>query len=110
MRDQMTKETRAHEIVQIALDESWPPVVEYVRQCAAMLGKAIAEGQAKGEFGPGDPSALGWQACQACIVIQDPTAIAQCAAIRPDFRPESPVEFALRALANRDPPAPLKES
>jgi AcrR family transcriptional regulator len=110
MRAQMTNATRAHEIVQVALDENWPPIVEYIRQCAAMLGEAIAQGQAKGEFGPGDPVELGWQTCQACIVIHDPTAIAQCAAIRPDFRPESAVDFVLRALSNRGPPAPLKES
>jgi len=107
MRDQMTNAERAHEIVQIAIDEYWPPIADYIRECAAMLGEAIAKGQASGEFGPGDPAELGWQACQACIVIHDPTAIAQCAAIRPDFRPETAIDFVLRALANHTPPAPL---
>ena len=44
MRDQMTQETRVHEIVQIAMDENWPPIVDYISKCAAMLGEAIAAG------------------------------------------------------------------
>jgi len=55
MRDQMTDEARAHEIVKVAVDEIWPPIVDYLHKCAAMLAEAIAEGQTAGEFGPGDP-------------------------------------------------------
>jgi AcrR family transcriptional regulator len=110
MRDQMTHETRVHEIVQIAMEENWPPIVDYIGKCAAMLGEAIAEGQGSGEFGPGDPLELGWQTCQACIIIHDPTMIARCAVIRPDARPEQTIAFALRALSNRSPPLPLPES
>jgi len=36
--------------------------------------------------------------------------IAQCPAIRPETRPEHAVDFALRALANPRPPAPITES
>ena len=110
MRDQMTQETRVHEIVQIAMDENWPPIVDYISKCAAMLGEAIAAGQASGEFGPGDPVELGWQTCQACVIIHDPTMIAQCAVIRPEARPEQTIAFALRALSNRDPSLPKPES
>src|SRR5260370_15352028 len=41
MRDQMTDHARAHEIVQIACDESWPPIADYLHKCAAMLADAI---------------------------------------------------------------------
>jgi hypothetical protein len=75
---------------------------DYLHKCAAM--------QAAGEFGPGDPKELGWQTLQACVVIQDPTMIAQCPAIRPEARPEHAIDFALRALANPRPPAPIPES
>jgi len=37
MRDQMTDHARVHEIVQIAVDEDWPPIVAYLHQCAALL-------------------------------------------------------------------------
>jgi hypothetical protein len=36
--------------------------------------------------------------------------IAQCPAIRPEARPEHAIDFALRALANPRPPAPIPES
>ena len=110
MRDQMIDQARVHEIVQIAMDETWPPIVDYLHKCAAMLAEAIAEGQATGEFGPGDPNQLGWQTLQACVIIHDPTMIAHCPAIRPEARPEQAVDFALRALANLRPPAPIPET
>ncbi len=110
MRDQMTDHARVHEIVQIAVDENWRPIVDYLSECAAMLAEAIAEGQAAGEFGPGDPKELGWRTLQACVIIQNPTMIAQCPAIRPETRPEHAVDFALRALSNQRPPAPIPET
>jgi AcrR family transcriptional regulator len=110
MRDQMTDQARVHEIVQIAMDETWPPIVDYLHKCAAMLAETIAEGQATGEFGPGDPKELGWQTLEACVIIHDPTMIAHCPAIRPEARPEQAVDFALRALANLRPPAPIPET
>ena len=110
MRDQMTDHARVHEIVQIACDEIWPPIIDYLHACAAMLAETIAEGQAAGEFGPGDPMALAWQTLQACVIIQNPTMFAQCPAIRPETRPEHAVDFVLRALANPRPPAPIPGS
>jgi tetracycline repressor-like protein len=110
MRDQMTDEARAHEIGKIAVDEIWPPIVDYLHKCAAMLAEAIAEGQAAGEFGPGDPKDLGWRTLHACVIIHDPTMIAQCPAIRPEAGPEHAIGFALRALANLRPPAPIPET
>ena len=108
MRDQMTDHARAHEIVQVAMDQTWPPIVDYIHKCADMLAGAIAEGQKAGEFGPGDPKELGWQTLQACLAIHDPALIVQCPVIRPEARPEQAVEFALRALMNRAPPRPLR--
>ena len=110
MRDQMTDHARVHEVVQIACDEIWPPIVDYLNKCAAMLAETIAEGQASGEFGPGDPGELAWRSLQACVIIQNPTMIAQCPAIRPETRPEHVVDFVLRALANPRPPEPIPET
>ena len=110
MRDQMTDHARVHEVVQIACDEVWPPIVDYLHKCAAMLADVIAEGQSTGEFGPGDPKELGWRTLQACVIIENPTMIAQYPTIRPETRPEHAVEFALRALSNKDPPEPIPET
>jgi AcrR family transcriptional regulator len=110
MRDQMTADSRAYEIVEVAVEQKWPPIIDYLHKCAAMLGEAIAEGQAAGEFGPGDPLELGWMTLQSCVVIHDPTLIPSCTIIRPDFKPEEAIDFALRALANLRPPAPIPET
>ena len=110
MRDQMTDHARVHEVVQIACDEIWPPIVDYLHKCAAMLADVIAEGQSTREFGPGDPKELGWRTLQACVIIENPTMIAQCPTIRPETRPQHAVEFALRALSNKDPPGPIPET
>jgi AcrR family transcriptional regulator len=110
MRDQMTAESRAYEIVEVAATENWPPIIDYLGRCAAMLAEAIADGQASGEFGPGDPLELGWMTMQACVVIHDPTLIPSCTVIRPKARPEEAIHFALRALANPNPPPPLAGS
>ena len=52
MRDQMTDHARVHEVVQIACDEVWPPIVDYLHKCAAMLADVIAEGQSTGSSVP----------------------------------------------------------
>ena len=110
MRDQMIQEMRAHEVVKMALDENWPPIHAYLEQCVALVAGAIAEGQAACEFGPGDPLELAWLTLGSCILIHDPTMIAQCAEVRPEARPEDTIHFALRALANPNPPPPLAGS
>jgi AcrR family transcriptional regulator len=104
MRDQMTGEARAHEIVKVAVDEVWPPIVHYLHSCAAMLAEAIAEGQAAGEFGPGDPMLLGKRTMDACAGVLHPTLIAKCSDDDPDRDARGVVAFALRALANKNPP------
>ncbi len=110
MRDQLTADNRAYEIVEEAVEQKWPPIIDYLHKCAAMLAEAIAEGQASGEFGPGDPLQLGWMTLQSCVVIHDPTLIPSCTIIRPEAKPEEAVDFALRALANLRPPAPIPET
>ena len=57
-RDQMTHEKRVHEVVAVAMEESWPPIDEFLQACAGLIGDLVAEGQAAGEFGPGDPMRL----------------------------------------------------
>jgi AcrR family transcriptional regulator len=110
MRDQMTADNRVYEIVEVAVEKKWPPIIDYLHECAAMLAEAIAEGQAMGEFGPGDPLELGWMTLQSSVVIHDPTLIPSCTIIRPEFKPEWAVDFALRALANPRPPPPIPET
>ena len=101
MRDQMINEARVHEIVDIAIRDHWAPIDDYQAEVAGIIGALVAEGQAAGEFGPGDPAELGLLTLCACAGFHHPMLIAYCE--RPDsaYRPEQIVEFALRALAKR---------
>ncbi len=110
MRDQMLNQSRVHEIVDVALSEQWPAIDEFHQRCAEIIARLIVEGQARGEFGPGDPAKLGMQTLVACAAIYHPTLIAQCPDPDMALPPEEIIAFALRALANqspdREPPRP----
>ncbi len=103
MRDQMLNQSRVHEIVDVALNEQWPAIDEFHQRCTEIVAQLVAEGQTRGEFGPGDPAMLGMQTLVACAAIYHPTLIAQCPESAPGMRPEDVVDFALRALANPKP-------
>ena len=102
MRAQMTAEQRVHEIVDMAMSERWPSIAAYEEAIAAVLGALVAEGQERGEFGPGDPAELGWLTLCSCAGIHHPHMIALYADEPPG--PEQIVSFAMRALSN---PLPL---
>ncbi len=104
MRDQMVNEKRVHEVVDIAMAESWSSIDDFIERCAALIGGLVAEGQHAGEFGPGDPAMLGMLALQATIIIHHPTMIAQCMGDDPNAEAEAIIAFALRALTNKTSP------
>ena len=107
MRDQMVNEKRVHEIVDVAIQERWAPIDAYEESLVGILAELIAEGQAKGEFGPGDPAMLGLQTLCACSGIHHPTLIALYDAPDCSPTPAEIADFALRALANPDPVTPV---
>jgi AcrR family transcriptional regulator len=107
-RDQMTHQKRVHEVVAVAMEENWGAIQEFLNACDALVGELVAEGQAAGEFGPGDPMLLGKRTMDACAGVLHPTLIAKCSDDDPDRDARGVVAFALRALANKNPPlAPL---
>ncbi|HEY1944488.1 MAG TPA: TetR/AcrR family transcriptional regulator [Roseiarcus sp.] len=110
MRDQMTNQSRVHEIVDVALREKWPSIETFHAGCATLAAALVAEGQAKGDFGPGDPAVLGMQTLLACASIYHPTLIAQCPEEEMPVRTEEIIAFALRALANQHPPSVNEEA
>ena len=109
MRDQMLNQSRVHEIVDVALHEKWPAIETFHENCATLVAGMVAEGQAAGEFGPGDPGLMGMQTLLACASIYHPTLIAQCPEDEIGMRTGGIIAFALRALANQRPPA-IEES
>jgi AcrR family transcriptional regulator len=105
MRSQMTSEARAHEVVEMAINEQWDAVATHHRQCVGFLAEIIVRGQAAGDFGPGDPGKLADAVMSACVAILHPTLIAACAQQSPPPNPEDTIAFALRALENQKPAA-----
>jgi AcrR family transcriptional regulator len=103
-RDQMTHEKRVHEVVAVAMEENWGAIEEFLHNCDILIGELVAEGQATGEFGPGDPALLGKRTMDACAGILHPTLIAECSGDDVDGDAQEVVAFALRALANKNPP------
>jgi AcrR family transcriptional regulator len=102
-RDQMTHEKRVHEVVAVAMEENWGVIEQFLQACDALIGELVAEGQAAGEFGPGDPVLLGKRTMDACAGVLHPTLIAQCSGDDIDADAQAVVAFALRALANKIP-------
>jgi AcrR family transcriptional regulator len=102
LRDQMTNHKRVYEVVAVALEEDWPAIEEFLAASKAIVAGLVAEGQASGEFGPGDAAMLGEMTMAASAAIHHPTLIAHCSG---DAEAEALVAFAIRALANKNPPA-----
>ena len=111
-REQMTNEKRVHEVVAVAMEQNWTAIEEFLGACDAVVAGLVGEGQASGEFGPGDPILLGRRTMDACAGILHPTMIAECRGDESDAdidaNAQGVVDFALRALANKNPPAPLQ--
>jgi AcrR family transcriptional regulator len=103
MRDQMLNQSRVHEIVDVAIAENWPAIEAFKQDTCAIVVGLVVEGQGLGEFGPGDPTLLAAQAMCACAGVHHPTLIAQMRGSPSHVPPEAVVDFALRALANKEP-------
>jgi AcrR family transcriptional regulator len=103
-RDQMTNQKRVHEVVAVAMEQNWGAIEEFLHECDLIIAALVREGQANGEFGPGDPILLGKRTMDACAGILHPTLIAECGGDEPEIEAQGVIDFALRALGNRNPP------
>jgi AcrR family transcriptional regulator len=99
MCDQMLNQSRVHEIVDVAIHENWSAIETFKHDLSAIVAELIAEGQSRGEFGPGEPLSLAAQALCACAGVHHPTLIAQFRNSPTAVPPADVVDFALRALS-----------
>jgi AcrR family transcriptional regulator len=104
-RDDLTNHERVHEMVVVAMDENWAAIHAFIQTCKGLVQKLIVEGQAAGEFGPGDPAQLAELAFGACASVLYPMMIAKCAAEgrsveEIDMLAQGLVGFTLRALSS----------
>jgi AcrR family transcriptional regulator len=91
---------KLHEMVEIAMEESWDVCVAHMLRITETIGAVIAEGAASGEFeAPDVPLAAGC-ACTAMMRFFHPQMIAQCAN-KPGPSLDQMIDFVLAGLAPR---------
>jgi AcrR family transcriptional regulator len=72
-------DSKLHEMVEIAMEESWEVCVAHMETITQTIGGVIAEGAASGEFEVADVSTAAMCACTAMMRFFHPQMIAQCA-------------------------------
>ena len=90
-------ERKLHEMVQVALDEDWPIVTEYVQAMRMLMARIVADGAASGEFAAIDP-AQGAALVQASTICYcHPRLMVECQD-KPVPSCDEMIDFCLRAL------------
>jgi AcrR family transcriptional regulator len=93
-------DSKLHEMVEIAMQESWEVCVAHMEQITQTIGGVIAEGAASGEFEVDDLPLTATCACTAMMRFFHPQMIAQCAN-KPGPSIDQMIDFVLAGLAPR---------
>lgn len=93
---------KMHEMVAVALAESWSVVRDHIFRMDAIMAQVIADGMAAGEFRQGDPATLA--RCVHCSVMRfcHPQLIVECADI-PEPTLDKMIEFIMAGLGCQKP-------
>jgi AcrR family transcriptional regulator len=93
-------DSKLHEMVEIAMEESWEVCVAHVQTLTEMIGGVIAQGVASGEFETPDVPLAAMCTCTAMIAYFHPQMIAQSQK-KPHPPIDQMVDFLLAGLAAR---------
>ena len=93
-------DSKLHEMVAIAMEESWDVCVAHMELIGQTVGTVIAEGVASGEFAVDDVHTAALSTCSAMIRFFHPQMIAQCEN-KPGPSLEQMIDFVLSALSPR---------
>jgi len=93
-------DSKLHEMVAIAMEESWEVCVAHMELIGQTVGAVIAEGVASGEFEVSDVRTASLCTCSAMIRFFHPQMIAQCAN-KPGPSLEQMIDFVVAALSPR---------
>jgi AcrR family transcriptional regulator len=93
-------DSKLHEMVEIAMEESWEVCVAHMERITETIGGVIAEGAASGEFEVADVRLTAMCACTAMMRFFHPQMIAQCAN-KPGPSIDEMIDFVLAGLAPR---------
>ncbi|WP_441240617.1 TetR/AcrR family transcriptional regulator [Tardiphaga sp. 768_D3_N2_1] len=93
-------DAKLHEMVAIAMEESWDVCTAHMERITVTIGGVIADGAAKGEFYAPDVELAAMCACTAMMRFFHPQMIAQCAT-KPGPTLDQMIDFVLAGLAPR---------
>jgi AcrR family transcriptional regulator len=93
-------DSKLHEMVEIAMEESWEVCVAHMQRITETIGGVIAEGAASGEFEVSDVPLAAMCSCTAMMRFFHPQMIAQCAN-KPGPSLDQMIDFVLSGLAPR---------
>jgi len=93
-------DSKLHEMVEVAMEESWEVCVAHMERITQTIGAVIAEGAASGEFVAADVPLTAMCACTAMMRFFHPQMIAQCAN-KPGPSLDQMIDFVIAGLAPR---------
>ena len=93
--------SKLHEMVEIAMQESWQVCVAHMEQITGTIAEVIASGAASGEFEAPDVPLAAMCSCTAMMRFFHPQMIAQCAD-KPGPSIDQMIDFVLAGLAPKN--------
>jgi AcrR family transcriptional regulator len=93
-------DSKLHEMVEIAMEESWEVCVAHIHRVTESIGAVIAQGMASGEFEKADVPLAALCTCTAMVRFFHPQMIAQ-SANKPGPSIDQMIDFVLASLEPR---------
>jgi AcrR family transcriptional regulator len=94
----MLDERKVHEMVIVAIEQSWGVIDAHIDNIQAVLTEIIADGMERGEFAKGDPAHAARCFGAATSALHHPQLVSQCIGKSNRAAPEELTDFAIRAL------------
>jgi AcrR family transcriptional regulator len=91
-------DSKLHEMVEVAMQESWEVCVAHMQMITTTIGEVIAQGAASGEFEVADLPLASMCACTAMMRFFHPQMIAQCAT-KPGPSIDQMIDFVIAGLS-----------
>lgn len=93
-------DSKLHEMVEVAMEESWDVCVAHMERITETIGSVIGEGVATGEFEVSDVPLAAMCACTGMMRFFHPQMIAQCAK-KPGPSIDEMIDFVIAGLSPR---------
>ena len=93
-------DSKLHEMVAIAMEESWDVCVAHMLMITRVIGEVITQGAASGEFKVADLQTASMCTCTAMMRFFHPQMIAQCVT-KPGPSIDQMIDFVIASLASR---------